>query len=96
VRELLASTGVIADKGPTLPPLEPAYTKALAELTIRFIERPHASVLIPQILQDNFWRAFGAKGVAEDSKNFLAAEKLAQDLLDFLKDATGAVWVPKI
>ena len=31
-----------------------------------------------------------------EDKNSLAAEKLAQDLLDFLKNATGAPWKPKI
>jgi hypothetical protein len=96
VQELLASTGVIAKDGPGLPPLEPTYAKTLAELTVRFIERPHAAVLVPQILQDNLWRTLGAKGAAEDDKNYLAAEKLTQDLLDFLKGSTGAPWAPKI
>jgi hypothetical protein len=53
--------------------LEPAYRKALAELTIRFIERPLIAVLIPH-LADDCWRGFGATGVAQDSKNFFAAE----------------------
>jgi hypothetical protein len=28
--------------------------------------------------------------------NFLAAEKLTQDLLDVIKTATGAAWMPRL
>lgn len=97
VQQLLASTGVLRSGGPSLPPLEPAYTNALSELAIRFIERPHAAILIPQVIQDTIWRRVGAKGIAmTEDKNSLAAEKLTQDLLDFLTTATGAKWIPKI
>ncbi len=97
VRQLLASTGIVAPGGPSLPPLEPAYREALAELAIHFIERPHAAMVIPQVLQDNFWRLLGAKGAPpREDKNDLAAEKLAQELLDFVRQATGGEWAPKL
>lgn len=97
VQQLLSSTGVLASDGPTLPPLEPAYTGALAELAVRFIDRPQAAVLIPYILQDNLWRMLGANGTPpRDDVNALAAEKLTQDLLDFLGLATGLGWVPRV
>lgn len=80
-----------------MPPLEPAYTENLAELVVRLIERPHAAILIPFVLQDNLWRFLGAQGTPlHEDKTILAAEKLSQDLLDFLKQAIGAEWVPKI
>jgi hypothetical protein len=54
-------------------------------------------MLIPTIIQDNFWRILGAGGMpAREDKTFLAAEKLTQDLLDFIKVATGAQWMPKV
>lgn len=97
VHKLLSTTGVLSPGGPTLPPLEPSYTAHLAELAVHFINRPHAAVLIPQIVQDMFWRVLGAVGAQpRDNTNFLAAEKLTQDLLDFLKTATGATWVPRV
>ena len=97
VQQLLSSTGVVAQGGPALPPLDPPYSQALAELAIRFIERPHSAILIPLIVQDNLWRLLGAEGVPpRDEKNFLAAEKLTQDLLDFLKNAAGATWAPRV
>jgi hypothetical protein len=98
VQQLLASTGVAGQGGgPSLPPLEPAYSQGLAELALRFIERPHSAILIPTIIQDNFWRLLGAPGLpTREDKNFLAAEKLTQDLLDFIKTATGAPWMPRL
>lgn len=97
VQQLLASTGVLRSGGPSLPPLEPVYTPGLSELVLRYIERPHAAILVPQVLQDTIWQRVGAKGLAvTEDKNQLAAEKLAQDLLDFLGAATGAKWIPKI
>ena len=97
VQQLLSSTGILSPKGSTLPPLEPIYTKNLAELVIRFIEKPNASILIPQILQDNIWRNLGATGApARIDKIQLVAEKLSQDLLDFLKFATDGGWTIKI
>lgn len=97
VQQLLASTGVAGRGGPSLPPLEPAYSEGLAELALRFIERPHSAILIPTIIQDNFWRLLGAPGLpSREGKNFLAAEKLTQDLLDFIKTATGAAWMPRL
>jgi hypothetical protein len=97
VQQLLASTGVAGSGGNSLPPLEPIYSKALSELAIRFIERPHAATLIPTIIQDNLWRHVGARGMRPgDDKNFLAAEKLTQDLLDFIRAATGNGWMPRI
>ena len=97
VQHLLSSTGVVSPAGPALPPLEPSYTGPLAELALRFVERPHAAVLIPTILQDTLWRSLGAAGASpRDDTNSLAGEKLAQDLLDFLKLAAGGSWVPKI
>lgn len=97
VQQLLSSTGILAPSGPSLPPLEPPYSAALAELAIRCIARPQAATLIPMILQDTFWRALGATGAPpREDTNFLAAEKLTQDLLDFLKLATGASRSPRI
>jgi len=97
VQQLLSSTGVLSPDGPSLSPLEPAYTSALAELAIRFIDRPQSAILVPQVLQDAFWRQLGAVGAPpREENNFLAAEKLAQDLLDFMKLAIGAPWMPKI
>jgi hypothetical protein len=97
VQQLLSSTGVLSSPGPTLPPLEPPYTAALTELAIRCINRSQAAILIPQVLQDTLWRALGAIGAPpREDTNYLAAEKLTQDLLDFLKTATGAQWNPKI
>lgn len=97
VQQLLASTGVAGQGGPSLPPLEPVYSEGLAELALRFIERPHSAILIPTIIQDNFWRLLGAPGLpSREDKNFLAAEKLTQDLLDFIRTATGAAWMPRL
>jgi hypothetical protein len=97
VQQLLASTGVVGQNGPALPSLEPPYSQALAELAVRFIERPHSAVLIPIIIQDSVWRLLGAPGLQpREDKNFLAAEKLTQDLLDFMKFATGADWMPRV
>lgn len=97
VVQLLTSTGMVPKEGPVLPPLEPAYTPALAELVVRLIERPHSSVLVPQILQEEIWRALGASGlIQEETKRILAAQKLAQDLLDFLRSASGASWGPRL
>jgi hypothetical protein len=93
VVQLLTSTGMVPKDGPVLPPLEPAYTPALAELVVRLIERPHSSVLVPQILQEEIWRTLGASGlIHEETKRVLATQKLAQDLLDFLRTASGAAW----
>jgi len=97
VQQLLASTGVLGSGGPSLPPLEPLYTQALAELAIRFIERPHAAIIVPQVIQDSIWRRLGSQGMPpNDNKNSLAAEKLAQDVLNFLGIATGANWKIKV
>jgi hypothetical protein len=97
VQQLLASTGIVGQGGPALPPLEPPYSQALAELAVRFIERPHSAILIPMIIQDNVWRLLGAQGLPpREDKNFLAAEKLTQDLLDFVKLATGSAWMPRV
>jgi hypothetical protein len=97
VQQLLASTGVAGQGGSSLPPLEPAYSQGLAELALRFIERPHSAILIPTVIQDNFWRLLGAPGLPNrEDKTFLAAEKLTQDLLDFIKTATGATWMPRL
>ena len=94
---MLSATGIIASTGPSLPPLEPAYTKGLAELVLRFIERPHAAIMVPQIIQDETWKALGAPGHEQaENSNTLAAQKFTQDLLDFLKGAAGISWVPKI
>jgi hypothetical protein len=88
---------VAGQNGPALPSLEPAYSSALAELALRFIERPHSAILIPLIIQDNIWRLLGAEGLpAREEKNFLAAEKLTQDLLDFMKSAAGGAWIPRL
>lgn len=48
---LRASTGVAGQGGSSLPPLEPAYSQGLAELAIRFIDRPHPTILIPTIIR---------------------------------------------
>ncbi|MGA7238846.1 MAG: hypothetical protein WBY44_24400 [Bryobacteraceae bacterium] len=97
VQQLLASTGVMGQTGPALPALEPPYSQALAELAVRFIERPHSAVLIPLIIQDNVWRLLGAEGLPpREDKTFLAAEKLTQDLLDFIKAAAAIQWMPHV
>jgi hypothetical protein len=97
VQQLLASTGVVGRAGPALPPLEPLYSQALAELAVRFIERPHSAILVPVIIQDNIWRLLGAEGLPpHEDKVFLAAEKFTQDLLDFIKSATDASWMPRV
>jgi len=97
VQQLHASTGVLGTGGPALPPLEPLYTQALAELVFRFIERPHAAIVIPQVLQDSIWRRLGSPGMPNtEDKNSFAAEKLAQDVLDFVDIATGANWKIKV
>ena len=98
VDQLLQGTGLVnKDDGPSLPPLEPAYTHSLAELALRFLQRPHASILVPQVLQDAIWRHVGASGLRfDDGTNKLGAQKLAQDLLEFLRRAVDAGWAPKI
>lgn len=97
MQQLLASTGIAGQGGAALPPLEPAYAQGLAELAVRFIERPHSAILIPTIIQDNLWRLLGAEGLpVREDKKFLAAEKLTQDLLDFIKTATGSSWTPRL
>jgi hypothetical protein len=49
------------------------------------------------IIQDNCWRLLGSPGLPiREDKNFLAAEKLAQDLLNFIKTASGATWMPRL
>lgn len=97
VQQLLASTGVVGQNGPALPPLEPSYSQSLVELAVRFIERPHAATLIPLIIQDNIWRLVGAQGLPpREDKSFLAAEKLTQDLLDLIKAASGGSWMPRV
>ena len=97
VTELLSSTGVVSSDGPALPQLEPEYTQALAELAVRFVERPTCAVRVPLVLQDVLWRALGAQGAPiREDKNSLAAEKLAQDLLDFLKVTSRASWRPTV
>lgn len=97
VQQLLSATGILSASGPTLPALEPVYTPALAELVVRLIGRPQAAVRIPQVLQDESWRLFGASGlIVSDDSNTLVAQKLAQDLLNFLKNASGSGWIPKL
>ncbi len=96
VQQMLRETGMIAKGGSALPPLEPSYVPGLAELAIRFIDRPHAAIKVPQIFQDYLWRTSGATGIIAADATHLATKKLAQDVLDFLKAATGLRWVPNL
>lgn len=96
VQLVLSRTGVMPP-AEMLPPLEPTYTGALAELALRFIERPLSAILVPLVLQDFIWRELGAAGLPQaEDKVGLAAEKLAQDLIDFVKTASGLSWAPTI
>jgi len=95
VTQILAKTGVA--KASAMPSLDPPYAQPLAELVLRFIERPHAAIQVPLVLQDAIWRDLGCAGMEPPTtKNQLAAFKFAQDLLDFLKAATDAPWAPSI
>lgn len=95
VTNVLVKTGVA--KADAMPSLDPAYAPALAELVVRFLERPHAAIAVPLVLQDGLWRGLGAAGMeAPSSKNELASFKLAQDLLDFLKTASDGPWAPSV
>lgn len=95
VSQLLAKTGVA--KASAMPSLDPVYAPDLAELLLRFLERPQAAILVPLVLQDALWRDLGAPGMGyATSKNGLAAFKLAQDLIDFLKMASNAPWSPSV
>ena len=89
----------LAREGAALPPLfEPAYAQGLAELAVRFIERPHSAILIPTIIQDNLWRLLGAEGlpVREDKKIPRCQKAWAQDLFGFLKQRQGSSWTPRL
>lgn len=95
VSQLLTKTGVA--KARAMPSLDPVYAPALSELVLRFLERPHAAVLVPLVLQDALWRDIGAPGMDYGTgKNGLAAFKLAQDLIDFLRIASNAPWSPSV
>lgn len=49
----------------------------------------------PQVLHDNLWRALEALGwQASDETNYLRAEKLAQDLLEFMGSPAPLSWKP--
>lgn len=81
----------------SMPPIDPPYAAPLAELVLRFLERPQAAIQVPLVLQDSMWRHLGATGrEPATSKNELAAFKLAQDLVDFLKVAADLSWVPPV
>ncbi len=93
---VLENAGVL-DNRAKMPPLEPPYAPALAELVLRFIERPHASTRVPLVLQDALWRALGAKGLPpREDTNSLAAEKLAVDLLEVMGAAGEVPWIPEL
>lgn len=95
VTQVLVKTGVA--KVEAMPSLDPPYAPALAELVVRLIERPHAAIQVPLVLQDAMWRGLGAPGMEPGSnKNQLAAFKLAQDLIDFLKRASEGTWAPAV
>ena len=97
VQQVLAKTGVLEKEGLTLPPLEPSYATMLAELAIRYVDRPAAAIHVPQVLQNAIWVAAGAKGLGFDEDvNRIASQKLAQDLLDFLRNAAGGTWSPEL
>ena len=97
VNQLLQATGTITPNGPSLPPLDPAYTPELAELVIRFVERPQAAIKVPLVLQDATWRLFGAPGSPAFGDTVgLVAQKLTSDLLTFIKNAAGHPWAPSI
>ena len=97
VKQVLSETGAVAKQGSALGPLEPSYTTSLAELVVRFLERPHASIQVPQVIQDAVWTSLGAKGLSFDQDvNGIAAQKLAEDLLGFLRAAAGCGWAPSI
>jgi hypothetical protein len=97
VHQLLSATGIVTQSGPHLPPLEPNYTSTLSELVVRYLDRPHAACRIPQVLQEQLWVKLGAKGLPDNpDKNSLAAGKLAEDLLQFLRSAAGMKWSPEV
>lgn len=95
VTQVLVKTGVA--KADDVPSLDPRYAPALAELVLRLIDRPHAAIQVPLALQDALWRGLGAAGMdVSANKNKLAAFKLAQDLVDFLRRASDAPWAPSL
>ena len=97
VQHLLTATGALLQGGPELPPLEPQYTSRLAELAFRFLERPGAAMNVPQTLQDSIWRSLGSgTHQTEDSVITPYTEKLALDLIDFLKSASQTSWAPRL
>ena len=64
---------------------------------VRFLERPHAAIMVPLVLQDALWRGLGASDMEPSSnQDKLAAFKLAQDLIEFLRTATEAPWAPTL
>jgi hypothetical protein len=95
VSQLLTKTGIARPNA--MPSLDPPYASALAELVVRFLERPQAAVQVPLVLQDSIWRHLGVPGRDPPvSKNELASFKLAQDLIDLLRVAADLTWVPSI
>jgi hypothetical protein len=95
VTQVLVKTGVA--RADAMPSLDPGYAPALAELVVRFLERPHAAIMVPLVLQDALWRGLGAIGMEPTpNKNKLSAFKLAQDLVDFLKAASDVPWTPSL
>jgi len=99
LRELLARTGVVQPGDSSLPPLVPAYSHALHEVVVRFLDRPQAAVLVPQAIQNAMWKCLGAtgwKGRTQEEELVLASQKLADDLIDFLRAAAERPWAPLV
>ena len=97
VQQVLSRTGLLEEAGAALPPLEPPYAAKLAELAIRYVDRPSAAIRVPQVLQNAMWVAVGGKGLGFDEDvDGLASQKLAQDLLEFLRSAAGGTWHPEL
>jgi hypothetical protein len=98
VGTLLSKTGTIEAAGPQLPPLEPAYIGQLAEVVLRFCERPQSAVMVPLVLQDALWKNLGAQGsqALTTGTKAIVANKLAGDLITFMRSACEHPWAPKI
>lgn len=97
VRDLLERTGTVTQGGPTLPSIEPGYTKQLAEIAFRMVERPQAAIAVPLVIQDEMWRCLGATGLKEtEDKEVLIARKFAGDLVRFVANAGQLDWAPEI
>jgi hypothetical protein len=51
---------------------------------------------VPAFSQGRFWLLLVSQGLPVREDKNLAAEKLTQDLLDFIRMASGISWMPPI